>query len=88
LGLLGFFVLLFGIWIVNSVFLPALFRLLNEPSAQMAKTGVVRLAVLKVISEDTVTQLADTSVEYWPRVIVSSMTKEQFQKKIAASVVD
>ncbi len=83
LGILGVFVLLVGIWIINSVILPALFSILNKPFAEMAKSGAVRLAVLGVISDDMVQQLADTKVEYWPKVIISSMTTEEFRQKMS-----
>lgn len=83
LGILGgVFVLLAGIWIVNSVVLPALFSLLNKPFAEMAKSEAVRLAVLGVINDELVQKLADTKVEYWPKVIASSMTAEEFRQKI------
>lgn len=82
LGILGVFVLLASIWIINSVILPALFSLLNKPFAEMAKSGAVRLAVLGVISDKIVKQLADTKVEYWPKIIASSMTAEEFCEKM------
>lgn len=83
LGILGgVFVLLAGIWIINSVILTALFSLLNKPFAEMAKLEAVRLAVLGIISDELVVKLADTKVEYWPKVIASSMTAEEFRQKI------
>ncbi len=81
----GVFILLAGIWAINSVILPALFSILNKPFVEMAKSGTVRLAVLGVINDDTVQKLADTKVEYWPKVIVSSMTQEEFHQKIINS---
>jgi hypothetical protein len=82
LGVLGVLVLLVGIWIITSKILPALFRILKKPFLEMAKSGAVRLAVLGAIDDDTVVKLADTEVEYWPGVIASSMTNEEFQKRI------
>ena len=82
LGIWGVLALLIGIWVVNSVLLPALFSMLNKPFAEMAKAGAVRLAVLKVIDDDIVKKLADTKVEYWPNVIASSLSQEDFEKKI------
>lgn len=82
LGILGVLVVLAGIWIINSVALPALFSLLNKPFAEMAKSGAVRLATLGIIDVDTIRKLADTKVEYWPKIIVSSMTQEEFRRKI------
>jgi uncharacterized membrane protein len=80
--LTGTFVLLAGIWIINFVLLPALFSLINKPFAEMAKSGVVKLAVLGVINDELVKQLADKKVEYWPKIIASSMTAEEFRQKI------
>lgn len=85
LGVVGVLVLLVGIWVINSVILPAVFSILNKPFAEMAKSGAVRLAVLGVIDDETVKKLADTKVEYWPKVIASSMTKEEFREKLFGS---
>lgn len=81
LGFLGIFIFLFGFWVINSVFLPELFRVYNYFPAQMAKRGVVRLAILKVISENTVHSLSKQKVELWPELIASSMSKEDFLEK-------
>jgi len=82
LGIVGVLVLLVGIWVTNSLILPGLFSILNQPFAQMAKSGAVRLAVLGVIDDETVQKLAETKVEYWPKVIAGSMTAEEFRRII------
>jgi len=82
LRFLGIVALLVGIWVINCVALPALFRILNKPFAEMAKSGAVRLATLHAIDDDTVRKLAETKVEYWPKVIASSMTNEEFRDRI------
>lgn len=85
LGFLGILALLVGIGVINAVILPGLFRILNKPFAEMAKSGAVRLATLHAIDDDTVRKLADTKVEYWPKVIASSMTNEEFRDRIVNS---
>lgn len=85
LGILGVFVLLAGGWAINSVILPTLFGVLSKPFAKMATSGAARLAVLKVIDDDTVRKLADVTVEHWPEIITASMTQEEFRQKILNS---
>jgi len=48
----------------------------------MALSGATRLAMLGAIDEETFRKLASTKVEYWPRLIATSMTKEEFQTRI------
>jgi hypothetical protein len=80
LGVFGMLVLLVGVWVINSTILPTLFGVLNKPFAEMAKSGAVRLVVLKAIDDDTVWKLSDTKVEHWPEIIVASMTQEEFRR--------
>jgi hypothetical protein len=71
-----------GLWLINAYLLPKLFRLLNKPHIESAKSGVLVLATKGIIGEATVQKLADTSVEHWPKVITSSMSAAEFKSKI------
>ncbi len=77
-GFLGIIVFLISFYIVNSIFLPEVFRVYNYYPVQMAKSGAVRLAVLGLISENDILKLKDESVEQWLEIIIISMGKEKF----------
>ncbi len=82
LGFWGIPVLLFGIWLINSIALPAVFRIINRPCVDAARSGALLLATSGIINETTVQKLSDTTVEHWPKIITSSMSNEDFQSKI------
>ena len=81
LGWPGLLALFAGIWLINSVFLPAVFALVNRPFAESARQAAATLGAMGVLEESTIRQLAATKVEWWPKVIALSMPVEEFCRR-------